>query len=49
MYYEARDIPHAHLVDGENHFSDFPLENIHLTNMPTGYIIEELRITLRKI
>lgn len=49
-YYECNDAVHAHIVDEKTGiFCDFPIENIALKNIPTGYEVCEIRVQIRKI
>ncbi|MDD2693795.1 MAG: transcriptional repressor [Candidatus Gracilibacteria bacterium] len=49
-YYECNDETHAHLVDEKTGiFCDFPIENVCLKSIPSGYEVSEIRIQIRKI
>jgi len=48
-YYECNSMSHAHLVDDDaGTFSDFPIDNIAIKNIPPGYEIADIRIQIRK-
>ncbi len=48
-YYECNNATHAHLVDETTGiFCDFPMENIQVWSIPSGYEIIEIRIQIRK-
>lgn len=48
-YYEYNPEPHAHLVDDRTKiFCDFPLQNVLVKNIPSGYEIAEICIYIKK-
>jgi len=48
-YFESNDEAHAHLVDDRTKiFCDFPLENVHIKNIPDGYEISEICVFIKK-
>lgn len=48
-YYECNDATHAHLVDERSGiFCDFPIDNIAIKGIPTGYEVGEIRVEIRK-
>ncbi len=48
-YYECNPHTHAHLVDEMSGiFCDFPIENISIRDIPTGYKVSEIRIQITR-